>query len=297
MPLPRNLFAPSFRRQRASNLFAVIVGFMVFAATLAVSGQALLSLLTITWDKDMQSRMTIEIPAQDDETTMGQEERITQVLGLLKAMPGVTKVTRLSTSDIAGLIKPWIKDDKLLSALPLPTLIDVEHSDAVPLSAENIRDKLVHLSRDIRVSDHASWLADLASLKYGLVLVGGIVALLAALTLATTVSLFCRAVMSGEQSTMTLLNVIGSTDQDIIQHFQNLAMRLSWPAALTGFLLSVPVIGAFLYFGRQMADLHEFGVIEWGVMAGASLIVPLLAVGIAGLSARLSVTNLLKEMA
>lgn len=296
MPLPRDLFAPSFRRQRASSLFAVIVGFMVFAATLAVSGQALLSLLTLTWDKDMQSRMTVEIPAAEDETSSSQEERIGQILSLLKVMPGVTKVTRLGEGDVAGLIKPWIKDEKLLKALPLPTLIDVEHGDT-PLSADTVHDRLTSIVRDVRVSDHASWLSDLAALKHGLVIVGGVVALLAALTLATTVSLFCRAVMSGEQSTMTLLNVIGSTDHDIIQHFQSLAMRLSWPAALIGFILATPVITLFLYFGRQMADLHGFGPMEWAILAVAAVTVPMLAVGIAGLSARLSVTNLLREMA
>ena len=119
MPLPRNLFAPSFRRQRASLLFTAIVGFMVFTATLSVIAETTLTGLSLHWDTNSSNMLTVEIPAVSDESTLSQAERVQQSLAVLHAMPNIAHINVLSDTDTADLLKPWISDPSLLKSLPV----------------------------------------------------------------------------------------------------------------------------------------------------------------------------------
>src|SRR5271154_7021430 len=117
MPLPRHVFAPAFRHRRLGWFFALLVGIMVYLASFATAAEATLSMMTVTWDRDMESRLTVEIPAVDDEASTPQPERVAQVLAVLRAMPGVERATPLSEDETARLLKPWIKQPELLKEL------------------------------------------------------------------------------------------------------------------------------------------------------------------------------------
>lgn len=296
MKLPPALFAPSFRRQRTSTLFAVIVAFMVFAATLSVVAETTLSTLSLQWDASTGNMLTVEIPAVDDEATMSQAERVQQSLAVLRAMPNIARASVISDAATAELLKPWITNSALLRELPIPTLIDIERIPNKPLTAREVINHLSTIVADVRVDDHAAWLGDLQALVRGLVTLGSALTLLATLTLGIAVSLFCRIVIAGEAHTMTLLHVMGADDRDIARHFQALAIRLSWPAALGGFALAAASCGGIYVFMSRFIDFRSLDQQSLILLGFAAILVPIGALAVTALSARLSAAALLRSV-
>ncbi|MDD3370996.1 MAG: hypothetical protein PHE27_04115, partial [Alphaproteobacteria bacterium] len=174
MSLPRHLFTPSFRHQHLGRSLAVIVGIMVFIASFAVAAETVLLTASYLWGRAVDTRMTVEIPAVGDETSMSQPERIKQALAILRAMPELSAVVPLADKDVSELLEPWFKDPGLLKTLPLPTLIDIEHKPGTSLSAEKIRDSLKVAVNDVQVNDHGDWTKDIWRLVRGLTILGSL---------------------------------------------------------------------------------------------------------------------------
>lgn len=296
MALPRKFFEPSFRHRRLGTFLSVIVGIMVFMAAFTMAAEATLSAITLAWDQDLKNRLTVEIPAVDDEASTPQTERVKQALAILRAMPTIEKVTAVRDDEAARLLQPWISDADLLKALPVPSLIDIERKSGETLTANDVRQQLKTTLRDIRVDDHAEWLADLARFVDGIAAFGGLMIVLATLTLALAVSLVCRAIMATERETISLLHIMGAEDADIAVHFEHHVRKLSFWAALLGFVPALLGAAALLYFMRNFADPALLQQAHWVLLAGLVSSVPVAAIWISSLSARLSVLRYLHAM-
>ncbi len=296
MALPRSVFSPAFRYQHLSWFFVALVGIMVYVATFATAAEATLSAITLTWDTGVESRLTIEIPAVEDEANMPQIERVRQTLAILKAQPDIALVMPLPDDEAARLLKPWISQPELLKAIALPTLIDVERKTGSSLTAATLQDKLKNVAEDIHVDDHAAWLADMNHLVNGLALMAGLMILLTAVTLIIAVSLICRAIMATEHDTIALLHIIGADDDAIAKTFQYHARRLAGRASMVGFILALISVGILLFFLRRFADPALLQPMHWAGLAASVLVVPLAAIAMAALSARLSALKLLRSM-
>lgn len=296
MALPRKFFEPSFRHRRLGTFLSVLVGIMVYMATFVMAAEASLSTMTLAWNHDVTNRMTVEIPAVDDEAAVSQSERVKQALSILHAMPGIAAATAIPDSEASRLLRPWITDAELLKSLPVPSLIDIDRAQNSNLTADDVRQQLKATLRDIRVDDHAEWFADLARFVYGIAAFGGLMIALATLTLVMAVSLVCRAIMATERETVSLLHIMGAEDDDIAVHFESHTRHLSMMAAFLAFILALLSAGALLYFMRNFAHPAILQQTHWIMLAGAVLVVPLAAIWIASLSARLSVLNFLRTM-
>jgi len=296
MALPRHFFAPSFRHRHLGAFLAVIVGVMVYMAAFVMAAEASLSTITLTWNRDLQSRLTVELPAVDDEASVPQAERVRQAVSILQAMHGIVRVTPVPDTEASRLLEPWIIDPEILKALPVPALIDIERVPGSTVTADDVHQQLKATLRDVRVDDHAAWLIDLERFVNGLAAFGGLMIVLTVLTLVLAVSLVCRTIMATEQETISLLHIMGAEDSDIARHFENHACRLSLAAAGIGFALAMGSAGALLYFMRHFADPGVLRQAHWMILGGATLAVPLAAVWIAALSARFSVLNFLRSM-
>ena len=296
MALPSHIFTPAFRHRRLGWFFAALVGIMVYLATFATATEAALSIITFTWDKGMESRLTVEIPAVDDESSVAQPERVRQVLAVLHAMPDVANAVAVPDDETLRLLKPWIGQPELLRQLPVPTLVDVERKSGGDLTAEDIQSRLKGIASDVRVDDHAAWLEDLANLVRGLSIMAGLIVLLTGVTLVITVSLLCRAVMATEHEAISLLHVMGAADEDIARHFQTHARRIAEMASFSGFILGLGSAGLLLSLLRRFVDLSAPPPAHWFALGLTVLAVPLAATAIAAFSARLSVMRSLHGM-
>ncbi len=295
MSLPRHLFTPAFRHQHLGRSFAAIVGIMVFIASFATAAETVLLTAGYLWGRTMETRITVEIPAVGDETAMPQAERVRQVTSVLRAMPDVGLVMPLSDDEVERLLRPWFEKPELLKALPLPTLIDVERKSGSALSAGQIQDALKNVVADARVDDHGAWTQDIWRLVRGLTILGAVTIALTAITLILTVSLICRAVMAAEHETISLLHLLGAENKDIARHFQKQAERIALRAAAIGFLFSLAVTAALLFTTRHIADLSSLRVGHWAGLGIVAFLVPVCAIFIAAISARVSVMRLIKS--
>jgi cell division transport system permease protein len=296
MPLPAHVFAPAFRHRRLGWLFALLVAMMVYLASFATAAEATLSALTFTWDKDMESRLTVEIPPADAQSAIPQSERVQKVVTALEGLPGVDSVTVVPDEETVRLLRPWIAQPELIQALPIPTLVDVTRTSDSHLTADAVQDRLKTLVGGVHVDDHAAWLGDLGNLVHGLSAIAGLIVLLTMLTLIITVSLLCRAVMATEHEAIALLHVMGAEDDDIALHFQFHARRMALPAAIAGFVFALLSLGLMFFFIRHLVDLSALHILHWLGLACAVIAVPLVAVLIAAYTARLSVLRLLHGM-
>jgi len=296
MSLPRHIFAPAFRHQKLSWFFAALVGVMVYVATFAMAAEATLSAMTVTWDKGMETRMTIEIPAVDDESGRPQADRIQQTIAVLRAMPDIVSIRAVPEDETLTLLKPWISQPELLKALPIPALIDIERKDGSQLTVADIQNHLKTVVEDVRVDDHAAWVANISHLVSGLSIMAALMIILTAITLVIAVSLICRAIMATERETISLLHTIGAEDRDIARHFQFHAKRLATPASWIGFALALASTAVLLFFLRNMADASLLQPLHWVILLVTTLVVPLAAITIAALAARVSTLKLLYTM-
>ena len=184
----------------------------------------------------------------------------------------------------------------MLKALPVPSLIDIDLAHGSTLTAEDVRQQLKTTLRDVRVDDHAAWLMDLRRFVHGLIGFGGLMILLATLTLVLAVSLVCRAIMATERETISLLHIMGAEDNDIANHFESHARGLSAWAAFFGFVLAFLGSVALLYFMRHFANPAMLQRTHWIILGASVLAVPLSAIWISSLSARLAVLSFLRSM-
>ncbi len=296
MALPRHIFAPAFRHQRLGWLFAALIGILVYVASFAMAAEATLSAITFTWDKGMETRMTVEIPAVNDESSVSQADRVRQVTSILRAMPEVTSVTPVADEETARLLKPWISSPELLKALPMPSLIDIERKAGSSLTANAVEDLLKNTISDTHVDDHAAWLADMSHLVTGLAAIAGLMIFLTGVTLIIAVNLMCRAIMATERDTLALLHSMGAEDDDIARNFQFHAYRLAGKAAWPGFAFALLSAGILLFFLRHFANPESLRLLHWIGLGAAVFLVPLVAIWIAAVSARLSTLKLLRAM-
>ncbi len=297
MTVPSNLFVMAFRQQRLGLMFTVIMAIMVYLATLAMSAQASLSSVATAWGHSREGRLTIEIPPPDEKANVAQSERVRQVIAALRAMPEVGMVESGSDAETARLLKPWINDAALLRSLPLPALIDVKAASGWTLEAETLRKTLAGTIENVRVDDHADWMAALLRLLRGLSLIAGLTILLAGLTMVIAISLICRTAMAVQHETIELLHLMGATDADIARQFQHHARRLSFPAALAGFGLAAVT---FAVLALLLGHFVEHPLLSlggsWLRLILMSLSVPLIAVAGAMITARFSVLSLLRRL-
>ena len=295
MSLPPNLFATAFRQHRLGLVFTAIMASMVYLATLAMAVPASLAQTSLSWNHTVAGRLTLEIPppSEDDTAALPQPERVRQITAALHAMPDIAKIEPVPAAEITRLMKPWMSDATVLATLPLPSLIDVQTIADKPLDAETLRQRLTSIAKDIHVDRHADWLEQVVRVTQGLSLLAILTVLLAGFTLVMVIGLICRAAMAVQHETIELLHLLGATDADVARQFQRHVFRLSWPAALMGFLgaaLTVGILGTLLRFFVDQPAL------SLGTFAITLALVPLLSVTGAALTARLSVTRLLQRM-
>ncbi len=294
MSLPRHLFTPSFRHQHLGRSLGAIVGIMVFIASFAVAAEAVLLTASYLWGRNLETRMTVEIPAVGDEATLPQLERIRQALATLHAIPEVAQATALSDDDVSRLLEPWFAQPELLKALPLPTLIDIERKPGTELSAKQVSLALRSAVSDARVNDHGTWTKDVWRLVRGLMILGGMTIALTAIALVVAVNLICRTVIATERDTISLLHLLGAHNTDIARHFQFQAMVIVIRSAAVGFGIALAIISGLLLCTRNIADLSTLQWGHWFGVGFAAVLVPLCATVIATVAARLSVMRLIR---
>jgi len=296
MNMPANLFSTAFREQRLGLMFSIIMVIMVYLGSLAMAAQATLVRTSASWGYTLENRYTVEVPAIPDETMTVRHERAAKVARTLSERTEIASVHILPDEETAGLIKAWIKDPALLGALPLPILIDIDVKVGKALNPVELSDDFNHIIEGIQVHSHAAWMNRLLGFIKGLGYLAAVMLFLTGLALVATIIVICRAAMAVQHETIELLHYMGASDAGIASQFQRHVQALAIPASIIGFVLAVVTISLLALLLGSLGGLSLIAPLSWMTVGIVMSLIPLGAIALAILTARLSVQKLLRRL-
>lgn len=273
-----------------------VIAIMVALTVMAAAGGLALSNLADNARAEISGGLTVQIV----EGGPAERERQAEVaVALLTNREDIAEVRRVPDRELAALIDPWLGEAAGMGdeAIPIPALIDVRFIGPVTeRRLAELRGALAASVPSARVDAQAGWLAPvfqaIASLQW---LALGLVVLLAA-TSAAAVWLAARSALGSNRDTIEIVHLLGGTDRQIARLFER---SIALDAVIGGTVGLALGAGAISLLGRQFAALGS------GMVAGGGLdladwlavgAIPLAAVGIAMLTARLTVLGALRRM-
>jgi cell division transport system permease protein len=273
-----------------------VIAIMVALTVMAAAAGLALSNLADNARAEISGGLTVQVV----EGGPAERERQAEVaVALLTNREDIAEVRRVPDEELAALIDPWLGEAASMGdeAIPIPALIDVRFSGPVTeRRLAELRDALTASVPSARVDAQAGWLAPvfqaIASLQW---LALGLVVLLAA-TSAAAVWLAARSALGSNRDTIEIVHLLGGTDRQIARLFERSIAVDAVIGGAVGLLLGA---GAIFLLGQQFAALGS------GMVAGGGLdladwlaigAIPVAAVAIAMLTARITVLGALRRM-
>ncbi|MCF8483184.1 MAG: cell division protein [Rhodospirillum sp.] len=277
----------------------MMIGIMVFLATLAMAGALAVENVVDSWNRDVTGTLTIQImPAEGtpEESERVTSARLEQALGLLRAESSVADAQAIPVPRLRALMEPWLGSAELVADLPMPRLIDVTLREDKPIDLGDLAKRLADAVPGATLDDHRLWLSKLVGLAEGLGTLARVVVLLVTLATAVAVVQATRSGLATHRPAIEVLHLIGAQDDYIARQFATRAMLLGLAGGLLGLLLALPAI---LLVGWLSSDI-EGGFVPKVTLTLAHwmllLCLPLAASAVAMITTRVTVLRTLARM-
>jgi len=217
------------------------------------------------------------------------------------AQPFVRSARAVEQEELKATLGQWFGgaegDDPVLQSLPLPALIDIDFvGEDRARHMGQLRALVAREAPGARIIPHAEWLGPVARLIRSLAWVAGGLVVLMTLASAAVVIMTARAALGTHYATIEMLHMIGATDQQITRLFQRrIAIDTAYGIAL-GTVVAALIL---LLIGWQwsgvtsgLAATASLGPAGWTLL----LALPLLAIALAALTARLTLLAALQKI-
>jgi cell division transport system permease protein len=280
-----------------SRFLPWLVALMVFMAAMAVAAAFVINGVIDRWDRDVSGTLTVQVlPAGGEQAEAATDERVRLAVDVMRKVPGVVAVKAFDKRRTLALLEPWLGSTDVVQDLPLPRLIDVTIDSNIKLDLADVADRLSSAVPGASLDDHRIWLSRLVNLSRTVQwLAVVVVALIGAVTSATVVY-GTRTGMAVHHGIIEVLHLIGAHDDYIARQFADRAFALGIAGGLMGLGMAVPALTAIGWAARRVEGgfLPSLGLPILGYVAIGLL--PLLAAGLAMLTARLTVHGTLSRM-
>jgi cell division transport system permease protein len=272
-------------------VIAIMVALVVIAAAAGLS----LRNTAKAARAELSGGVTVQIVEPD---AASRERQAQAAVARLTGMAGVNAVRRVPQDEVDALIEPWLGEGSSdADAIPVPALIDARLTASVsPAEIARLRAALRDGAPAARIDAQSDWLRPvfgaIDSLQWlALALVG-----LLTLAMAAAVLLAARSALGANRETIEIVHLLGGTDVQIARIFQR---SIGVDAVAGGALgLALGIVGV-LFLARRFASLGA-GLVDSGALGWAGwlllALVPVAAVALAMLTARLSVLRALRQM-
>lgn len=270
---------------------------MCYLAVLAIGALLMTSAAVNNWTSQVASEVTVQISAADGVDVDGDSARAARIL---RDTPGISSVTVVTAAEARRLLEPWLGQAAILEDLPVPQLINVSIDKSSPPDLEGLRARLAAEVPSATLDTHRRWQAELVSMAGTLTWLAIAVLSLIAAAAAVLVVYATRAAMEVNREVIEVLYLAGARDGFI-------SREVLWRFCLTG--LKAGLIGALLGFitfvllgfgsGRLAGPVKAFLYDPLGTSSTnyvAFLAVPVVATVISLITARLSISRVLKAM-
>jgi len=280
-----------FERDQSTRFLPWIVALMVFLGALMFAGALVVSDTIDSWDSTLTGRMTVQIP--HDAAT---DDAFGALTAMLNATPGVRDTRRVPDAEAQSLLVPWLGEEVVNSGLPIPALIDVEIAAGARIDPELLAARLSGAVPGTTVDDHRAWLSALINIGRTIEILAFVILGLIAAAAVVAVVFTTRSGLAVHAAIIELLHQMGAHDRYIAGQFQLQAMMLAARGGLAGALAAGVVLLVFAWVGQGIDAAFlppvTLSAAEWLAL----LVVPLGAVAIAMLTARLTVLRALARM-
>ena len=243
------------RAAMADRLLPFVVAAMSFLAALALAGSIAAGTLATRWLSGAQGLMTIEVsnPSAPAPAAAAAASRVDAVLQQVRAMPGLADARRLSGTELADLLKPWLgaaaADGSLPIALPAVIVVHATTGAVDPASVATVLDRA---APGTVVDSGSRWADRLAELTDSIRASAAAILVIVALVAASVVAVAVRAGLAQRREAIEIIHGLGALDSDIANQFAGRAMRLAAAGGLIGGLAAPPVLA---WLGHLTAGL------------------------------------------
>lgn len=250
-----------FPKDTSKYFLSYLSGFMVFMAVLVCAGGIVAFNALAVWQRQTQTQLTIQIPTLDKQ---GQpradavQQDIDTIMLLLKDFPAVRKMTVMSDDEMKHLMQDWITVDVDMASLPLPKLLTVELDENEPLDKDKLALNMAEQVPLALLDTHQSWVQDLLDFTQHLIWVIEIVMAFIFLTLMCAVSYLTKNTLQLHHPILSLLHMLGATDNRIIFQYAFLHLKKAFYGACVGTVLAVAIglMAAYYVQGKGIFSLH-----------------------------------------
>jgi len=281
------------KQNQREGLLPWVIGVMLFLCALSLTSALALGRGLERWSAGLTSNLSVQIVVDDAHERARQTEA---ALTMLRATPGVKEASVMATSDVIGLLKPWLGDMPSDTGLPLPTLIEVQLTKADAVNIKGLGERLRATAPGARLDDHQAWMTQILDLA-GVVqlLLAGIVVMVVLCTVAIVI-FGCRAGLASHRESIEIMHLMGAEDKTISKAFDERYLS----HGLKGGLFGVLMAGLTLYVLIRLAAEMGQGLIQAGLPAASSLmwlaLLPLMSGLITMITARITVRRALLEL-
>jgi cell division transport system permease protein len=282
---------------RLSGPMPWVIAIMVALTAIAAAAGLALGNTADAASAELRGGVTVQIVEASPEARARQAREAVRRLG---AMPEVRSVRLVPQEQVDALIEPWLGAEVGNGdgeAIPVPALIDARLGGAVTAGRlAAIERALRPVAPAARVDAQSTWLKPVFAAIESLEWLALALVLLLALALAAAVLLAVRSALGSNRGTIEIVHLLGGTDAQIARVFQRSVAIDAAGGGVLGLLAALVVI---LFLARRFASLGaglvDQGALGWRDWAALGL-VPVVAVALAMLTARLTVLRTLRKM-
>jgi cell division transport system permease protein len=243
------------------------------------------------WTDQLVGEATVIIRPKGGESPDAAAARAAETLA---GVEGVTEARALEREKAYDLIRPWLGESADLDDLPIPRLVAVDLASKTPANKAALELALKAQGLDAVVDDHSLWIEDIkraAGLSRAL---GVGVFLLIALAASAVVAFATRAGLAARREVVEVLHLSGAEAVFISHLFQVRFARIAATAGVIG-AAAAAGLGALLRMAGGGEGLTPVLPLAWGDLF-AVLPCPLVAAGVAALSARFTARALIRDL-
>ncbi|HET8611675.1 MAG TPA: FtsX-like permease family protein [Sphingomonas sp.] len=255
-----------------------VIAIMIFLTALAAAAGMAMGAAADRLGGDLGRRITVQILNPDPTRRDAESAAVTAAI---EKETGVLAVNRVGADAMRALLKPWLGDVGLTQDLPLPAMIDVDLSAAGRARLDAIVTAAKAAGPDVRVDDHARWIAPLIGLIRSLGLLAGLVVALMVGATAAAVVLAARSALDTHRETIEVMHRMGATDVQIARLFQR---RIALDALFGGIVGLIGAAAVILTIGTKLAAIGS-GLVGSVSLPGSAWLVLVCMPPLAGLLA------------
>lgn len=237
--LPRDAAAdrvvpPAGFTVRLTLLAAAAMAFLaVFALALSLAAGRIAS----RWGDELARSSTIRISAPAEEVAA----QTAAAIRVLETTPGILSARALSDAEQQALLEPWFGPDIPIADLPVPQLIEVVETET-GYDGVGLRLRLSAEVPGAVLDDHSRWRRPLVTSAARLRLLGWVSILLIGATTAAMVTLAAHAALAANAKVITVLRLVGATDNYIAGAFVRRFTLRALTGAAVGAMLAVVAV-------------------------------------------------------